>query len=95
MSTEGKSMLEINGELKINDTGPTGKKGSYGGLTKDQLMNALRLMSLAREIDMKIMKLLRQGKSYFHMSGGGHEAVRIRQRADVSGLLFPVFHVHI
>ncbi len=77
MSTEDKSMLEINGELKINNTGPTGKKGSYGGLTKDQLMNALRLMSLAREIDMKIMKLLRQGKSYFHMSGGGHEAAQV------------------
>jgi len=77
MSSEDKSMLEINGELKINSTGPTGKKGSFGGLTKDQLMSALRLMSLAREIDVKIMKLLRQGKSYFHMSGGGHEAAQV------------------
>ncbi|PKL89996.1 MAG: tungsten formylmethanofuran dehydrogenase [Ignavibacteriae bacterium HGW-Ignavibacteriae-2] len=60
----------------LNGKAPTGKIGSFGGLTKDQLMNALRLMTLSREIDLKIMKLLRQGKSFFYLSAGGHEAIQ-------------------
>ncbi len=56
---------------------PTGKADSFGGMTKDELMNGLRLMLLSRISDEKIMKLLKQGKSYFHIAGAGHEAVQI------------------
>jgi 2-oxoisovalerate dehydrogenase E1 component len=57
--------------------GPTGKNGSFGGMTKDELMNALRLMTLSRTIDHKVMNLLKQGKAFFHIAGAGHEAVQV------------------
>lgn len=56
---------------------PTGKTDSYGGLGKEDLLNALRLMYLSRQIDHKIMNLIKQGKAFFHIAGGGHEAVQI------------------
>jgi len=62
---------------KSNGKAPTGKVGSFGGLTKDQLMNALRVMYLARNIDGKVFNLLRQGKSFFHIPGSGHEATQV------------------
>ncbi len=56
---------------------PTGKIDSFGGLTKNELMNALTLMYLARQIDHKIMNLIKQGKAFFHIAGAGHEATQI------------------
>jgi len=56
---------------------PTGKIGYFGGMTKEELMAVLRLMSLSRQTDNKIMNLLKQGKSYFHIPGGGHETIQI------------------
>jgi 2-oxoisovalerate dehydrogenase E1 component len=57
--------------------GPTGKTDHFGGLTKNELLNALRLMYLARQIDHKIMNLIKQGKAFFHIAGAGHEATQI------------------
>jgi 2-oxoisovalerate dehydrogenase E1 component len=62
---------------RSNNKAPTGKKDRFGGLTKDQLMNALRLMYMSRQIDNKIMNLLRQGKTFFHIPGSGHEATQV------------------
>ncbi|HEX2983755.1 MAG TPA: thiamine pyrophosphate-dependent enzyme, partial [Ignavibacteriales bacterium] len=64
-----------NGKNKNN--APTGKIDSFGGLTKDELMNALRLMYTARQMDHKIMNLLKQGKTFFHIAGAGHEATQV------------------
>jgi 2-oxoisovalerate dehydrogenase E1 component len=64
-----------NGKNKNN--APTGKVDSFGGLTKDELMNALRLMYTARQMDHKIMNLLKQGKTFFHIAGAGHEATQV------------------
>ncbi len=76
MAKNGK-MEEINvAEVKGNGSAPTGKTGSFGGLTKDELMNALRLMSISRAIDNKVMTLIRQGKAFFLISGAGHEATQ-------------------
>ncbi len=55
----------------------TGKTDSFGGLTKNELMNALRLMLTSRQIDHKVMNLLKQGKSFFHIAGAGHEATQV------------------
>ena len=55
----------------------TGKTDSFGGLTKKELMNALRLMMTARQIDNKVMNLLKQGKAFFHIAGAGHEATQV------------------
>ncbi|MGE5410180.1 MAG: thiamine pyrophosphate-dependent enzyme [Clostridiales bacterium] len=56
---------------------PTGKIDSFGGLTKNELMNALRMMYMSRQIDIKAMNLLKQGKSFFHIPGAGHEATQV------------------
>lgn len=66
-------------EKEINKTikNPTGKIDSFGGLTKDELMNALRLMILSRTIDHKVMNLIKQGKAHFHIAGAGHEAIQV------------------
>lgn len=64
-------------DSKGNGTSPTGKIDSFGGLTKDELMNALRLMSVSRAIDNKVMTLIKQGKAFFLISGAGHEATQI------------------
>lgn len=55
----------------------TGKIDSFGGLTKKELMNALRLMYTSRQIDHKVMNLLKQGKTFFHIAGAGHEATQV------------------
>ena len=62
---------------KDNSSVPTGKIDSFGGMTKDELMNVLRLMNLSRTMDHKVMNLLKQGKAFFHIAGAGHEATQI------------------
>jgi 2-oxoisovalerate dehydrogenase E1 component len=61
---------------KSNGKTPTGKIDSFGGMTKDELMNALSLMSISRAIDNKVMTLIKQGKAFFLISGAGHEATQ-------------------
>jgi 2-oxoisovalerate dehydrogenase E1 component len=41
------------------------------------LIAPLKMMSKIRLADKKIMNLLKQGKSFFHMSPAGHEAIQI------------------
>ncbi len=67
----------ISDEKIVQNTTPTGKVDSFGGLSKDELMNALRLMFISRQVDNKLMNLIRQGKSFFHIAAGGHEAVQV------------------
>ncbi len=62
---------------KGNGQTPTGKIDSYGGMTKEELMNVLRLMNLSRTMDHKVMNILKQGKAFFHIAGAGHEATQI------------------
>lgn len=45
-------------------------------LPKEELMNVYRLMYLSRQIDNKAMNLLKQGKTFFHIAGAGHEAIQ-------------------
>ena len=44
---------------------------------KDELLKVLRFMLLARSIDNKALNLLRQGKTFFHIAGAGHEAIQV------------------
>lgn len=46
-------------------------------ISKEQHLKNFRLMYLARKIDDKAMNLLRQGKTFFHIAGSGHEAVQV------------------
>lgn len=45
-------------------------------LTKEDLVKALEIMLISRRSDEKHLILLRQGKSFFHIGGSGHEAVQ-------------------
>ena len=42
-----------------------------------KMLSDLRIMLLARQIDVKAMNLLRQGKTFFHIAGSGHEAIQV------------------
>ncbi len=46
------------------------------GFSKEELISILKNMLLAREIDDKALKLLKQGKTFFHIAASGHEAIQ-------------------
>src|ERR1700685_2662470 len=53
-----------------------GKKSqTYEGLTREQLIEAYRVMYTSRRIDDREILLKRQQKIFFQMSGAGHEAI--------------------
>ncbi len=43
----------------------------------EELRSILRTMMTARRLDQKMLTLLKQGKSFFHIGGSGHEAAQI------------------
>jgi 2-oxoisovalerate dehydrogenase E1 component len=47
------------------------------GSGSTDLLRALQLIVLARQMDAKMTNLLKQGKSFFHISGAGHEAAQV------------------
>lgn len=49
--------------------------GQYEGLTPEDLLRIYRLMYLSRRIDDREIQLKRQNKTYFQISGAGHEGV--------------------
>ncbi len=65
-------------------TKSTSKK-NLSGLTKKQLLNAYRLMQTARQLDNKMLTLLKQGKSFFHIGTSGHEAMQIGLGFNMKG----------
>src|ERR1700730_16171267 len=63
---------------KLSVPGHGGKKSrSYDGLTREQLIEAYRLMYTSRRIDDREILLKRQQKIFFQMSGAGHEAIGV------------------
>ncbi len=46
-------------------------------LSKDEMMKALRLMITSRFTDEKHLTLVKQGKSFFHIGGSGHECIQV------------------
>lgn len=69
-SKEKTSMKHTNGKdfsIKVG-------KHEFG---KDELFYVLKMMLTARTVDNKAMNLLRQGKTFFHIAGAGHEAVQL------------------
>ncbi|MDP2303740.1 MAG: thiamine pyrophosphate-dependent enzyme [Ignavibacteria bacterium] len=70
------------------------KKQSSIDLSKEELLKAYRFMLLARQIDTKAMNLLRQGKTFFHIAGAGHEAIQVAfgmQLDSSKDWLFPYY----
>ncbi len=52
------------------------KKKTIDGLQKKTLLNIYRNMVTSRFMDEKMMILLKQGKSFFHIGAAGHEAIQ-------------------
>jgi 2-oxoisovalerate dehydrogenase E1 component len=52
-----------------------GSEARWGGLTRDDLLRAYRMMLLSRRIDDKEIQLKNQSLIFFQISGAGHEAV--------------------
>lgn len=46
-------------------------------LSREELVKAYRTMLMARRVDEKHLTLLKQGKSFFHIGGSGHEAAQV------------------
>ncbi len=53
------------------------KKEGAKILPAEELIKALKIMYTARSIDNKALRLLRQGKTFFHIAGAGHEAIQV------------------
>src|SRR5271169_2227972 len=53
------------------------KEKVHDGLTRDQFIQAYRLMYTSRRVDDREILLKRQQKIYFQMSGAGHEAIGV------------------
>ena len=47
------------------------------GFTKEQILDVYSKMALSRRLDEKMLILLRQGKSFFHIGASGHEAAQL------------------
>ncbi|MEA3286307.1 MAG: thiamine pyrophosphate-dependent enzyme [Candidatus Marinimicrobia bacterium] len=50
---------------------------TFQGYNKTQLINIFKAMATSRRLDEKMLTLLRQGKSFFHIGAGGHEGAQI------------------
>jgi 2-oxoisovalerate dehydrogenase E1 component len=67
-------MATIKTDPKLSLAGAK-KSRSYEGLTREQLIEAYRMMYTSRRIDDREIMLKRQQKIFFQMSGAGHEAI--------------------
>src|SRR5512142_3374104 len=61
------------------------KGQNYEGLTREQLVEAYRLMYLSRRLDDREILLKRQQKIFFQISGAGHEALGVAAGMALKG----------
>ena len=62
---------------KVNLTALANKAKTYHGLTRQQLVDAYRIMFTSRRVDDREIVLKRQQKVFFQISGAGHEALGV------------------
>ena len=80
MAKKNSNRTSTRKEEKKVSVKPTNGKGAKkvkkvtDNFSKKELIDTFRMMLLARAIDQKAMNFLRQGKTFFHIAGAGHEA---------------------
>ena len=62
---------------KLNELSIAKKAKTYEGLTRQQLIDAYRIMFSSRRVDDREILLKRQQKIFFQISGAGHEAMGV------------------
>lgn len=50
---------------------------SFKGFQKEELLSIFKTMATSRRTDEKMLTLLRQGKSFFHIGASGHEGAQL------------------
>jgi 2-oxoisovalerate dehydrogenase E1 component len=75
IETVNKQAKRKSTEIKTSKIKSSGK--DLLGFEKKQLVDVLKMMVRSRTIDNKAMRLLKQGKTFFHIAAEGHEAVQM------------------
>jgi len=73
MELKEKKIKKISGDVLTIDASGNG----HSKIEKERGLAVLSKMFTARHMDNKIMNLLKQGKTFFHIGTGGHEAIQI------------------
>lgn len=60
-----------------SSTGNVHSNAFLSKFRREDLLQAYKTMLMSRYLDEKMLVLLKQGKSYFHIGGMGHEAVQV------------------
>lgn len=71
------SKVSASAEKSVQENGQTIAIPKKSPFTNDELLAVLKKMMLARRLDQKMLTLLKQGKSFFHIGGSGHEACQL------------------
>ena len=58
-------------ESKVNNISEPSSQRNF-----DRLIKAYTLMHTSRQLDHKMLNLIKQGKGFFHIGGAGHEAAQ-------------------
>jgi 2-oxoisovalerate dehydrogenase E1 component len=72
------------GAVTRTGAGPA-RRGDHGELTRDELLEAYRIMLLSRKLDDKEIQLKNQSQAYFQISGAGHEAILVAAGQHLRG----------
>jgi 2-oxoisovalerate dehydrogenase E1 component len=96
------SKKNIKNVAERNQKSATGKSNgavkeaerSNNSFSKEDMLQVLRMMLISRNIDNKAMNLLKQGKTFFHIAGAGHEAIQVATAMQLNSnvdWLFPYY----
>jgi len=67
-------------ESKVNNISEPSSQRNF-----DRLIKAYTLMHTSRQLDHKMLNLIKQGKGFFHIGGAGHEAAQLAAALNLKG----------
>ena len=67
-------------ESKVNNISEPSEQHNF-----DRLIKAYTLMHTSRQLDHKMLNLIKQGKGFFHIGGAGHEAAQLAAALNLKG----------